>query len=220
MMTEVLYIDIHTHHAGRDGDVFRVLANTEPQAVDTPFSAGIHPQDVNRLNFNDFLPVWEDPLCLAVGECGLDRRHLAETGIDKQTDIFRKQALEAEKRNLPLIVHAVRMVPELLRLKKELAPTAPWILHGFRGNERKCMEMIDSGFYLSFGEGLLRDAGNMESFFARIPRGRIFFETDAAETDIRRIYALAASMMSMSVKELSETVKDGFRKVFRYDPEQ
>ena len=219
-MAEILYIDIHTHHEGRDGDVFRVLADTEPQAAGTPFSAGIHPQDVNRLNFNDFIPVWDNPLCIAVGECGFDRRFLAETGLEKQTDVFRKQALEAEKRNLPLIVHDVRMVPELLRLKKDLAPTVPWILHGFRGNERKCMEMIDSGFYLSFGDGLLRDAGNAEAFFARIPRGRILFETDAAETDIRRIHALAASMMSLSVRELSEIVKETFRKVFRYDPEQ
>jgi len=168
------------------------------------------------LKINDFLPIWDEPGCVAVGECGLDRRFLADLHQDKQLELFQMHAVEAEKRNKPLVIHDVRMFPELLRMKKELSPSVPWILHGFRGNEQKCLEMIGNGFYLSFGEGLLRDAGNMEPYFAKIPRGRIFFETDASDADIRQIYALAASMMSLGINDLSKIVKDNFRKVFRY----
>ena len=66
--------------------------------------------------------------------------------------------------------------------------------------------MIESGFYLSFGEGLLRDAGNMESFFHKIPDDRLFFETDESGADLRKIYALAASMRGTSVQSLRQTV--------------
>jgi Tat protein secretion system quality control protein TatD with DNase activity len=76
--------------------------------------------------------------------------------------------------------------------------------------------LLDAGFLISFGAGLLKDAGNLEPFFSRIPADRLFFETDDdPSTDIRAIYALAASMRGVPVDELCATVQANFRRIFQ-----
>lgn len=74
--------------------------------------------------------------------------------------------------------------------------------------------MLDAGFLLSFGAGFLRDAGNVESFFAKIPASSLFFETDESGADIRQIYALAASMRGISVRELKTIVQANYKRIF------
>lgn len=208
------YLDIHTHRAVAGPDVFALqscLSSTIPETGF--FSAGIHPQDAGSVDCKEFENVWNDPRCLAVGECGMDRRY---PDLPKQTAVFRIQAQQAEILHKPLLIHSVRTHEEIIRAAKELAPSVPWIIHGFRGKERTLFSLLDAGFFVSFGAGLLKDAGNMEPFFSRIPAERIFFETDAdGATDIRAVYALAASMRGMAVDDLCNTVRENFRRIFQ-----
>ena len=41
---------------------------------------------------------------------------------------------------------------ELLKLKQQIKPANPWIIHGFRGKAALAEECLRHGFYLSFGE--------------------------------------------------------------------
>ena len=71
------------------------------------------------------------PQVLAVGEAGLDK--LADAPMDLQVEVFRCQACLAEEVGKPLVIHLVKAVDELLKVKRDLRPSNPWIIHGFRG---------------------------------------------------------------------------------------
>ena len=178
------------------------------------FTAGVHPKDAEEagLGFALLENLLSDPRCIAVGECGLDR--LIAGDLRGQKNLFIRQAELAEEQRKPLIIHAVRTHDELLRIRKEIRPESPWILHGFRGGERKTFAMLDAGLYLSFGQGILRDAANMESFFCRIPAERIFCETDESNESIQRIYAQTASLLLMSEMELRCQIVQNFENCF------
>ena len=215
--------DAHAHACGGspacDG-VFRLWNIGEPVAPAPDgffYSAGIHPQDAMQYAPSEFAPLWDSPRCLAVGECGLDRT--AEPPLTRQTEVFRAQIEEAVRRDKPLVIHCVRCFPELLRLKSNAgADSVPWVLHGFRGAKRKAFELLDAGFVLSFGSGLLRDAGNME-YFAEIPLDRILIETDESADDFPRILAEASALHLLPPSEFAQTVRDNFRRFFRHDPD-
>ena len=87
---------------------------------------------------------------LAVGEAGLDK--LADAPMDLQVEVFRCQACLAEAVGKPLVLHLVKAVDELLKVKRDLRPSKPWIIHGFRGKAALAEEYLKHGFYLSFGE--------------------------------------------------------------------
>lgn len=211
-----MLIDIHTHIQNSDADI-AIAALTDPtQEPNGYFSAGLHPEDAERFKTEDFMPLWDNPRCIAVGECGLDRRYQGQTDLKRQKDLFLKQAEYAEKKGLPLIIHSVRTHEEIRQIKSAVSPAVPWILHGFRSNERTTFTLLEAGFYLSFGDGLLRDAGNIEPFFRKIPLERIFFETDMATTGLRQIYALAASMRSMAPDDLEKAVHANFERIFTH----
>ena len=212
--------DAHAHicaGAAPDGDVFRLWNLGEPRPVPPDhvfFSAGIHPQDALKYSCADFEVLWDSPNCLAVGECGLDRT--ADVSLARQTEVFQAQIEEAAKRNKPLVIHCVRCFPELVRMKTNSAANdLPWVLHGFRGAKRKAFELLDAGFVLSFGAGLLRDAGNME-YFAEIPLDRILIETDESPELFPQILAEAAAMHLLSPAEFAAAVEANFRRIFRH----
>jgi len=218
------YIDIHYHapeslSERKTDDVLRmvnllVYAGCElpVNQWDTTFSAGIHPKDFEKPDFVQLEKLLASPRCAAIGECGLDR--LSSKDLREQIRVFTRQAEMAEFVKKPVIVHCVRAFPELIRLKRGMNPRMPWILHGYRGNERKTMELTEAGFLFSFGRGLLLSAADMQAFFHRIPADRIFCETDESQEDIRRIYAEAALLCRMSEPEFRQTVRGNFERVF------
>ena len=212
--------DAHAHaRAGAvpDGEVFRLWNLGDPRAVPSDgmfFSAGIHPRDALQYSCADFGPLWDSPNCLAVGECGLDRT--ADVPLPRQTEAFQAQIEEAAKRRKPLVIHCVRCFPELIRMKtNSAAHDLPWILHGFRGAKRKAFELLDAGLTLSFGAGLLRDAGNME-YFTEVPLDRILIETDESPELFPQILAEAAAMHLLPPSEFAAAVETNFRRIFRH----
>ena len=56
--------------------------------------------------------------------------------------------------------------------KRDLRPSNPWIIHGFRGKAALAEEYLKHGFYLSFGEKY------QEAALCRVPADRLFIETD------------------------------------------
>lgn len=212
--------DAHAHGVpGADETVFR-LWNVGDPAFSIPencfFSAGIHPWDAGKYELASFAPLFDSPRCLAIGECGLDRT--SDAALPLQMKVFEEQIAESIRRNKPLMIHCVRCFPELLRLKSALPDDAPvWVIHGFRGTKRKAFDLLDAGCVLSFGAGLLRDAGNME-YFAEIPLDRILIETDESPELFDRILAEAAAMHLLSPSEFAAIVRTNFKRIFRHDP--
>ena len=212
------YFNLHTHQFTNQPDVLE-LVNQYPQEFDAsiPFySIGIHPLfiDENRLE-KDFKVVEEKlalPECLALGECGLDKR--SETSIEVQQSVFEKQLALAEKHHKPVVIHCVAAFQELIEIKKRLKISVPMIIHGFSKKVELARQLTDNGFYISFGKYLLRNP-ELESVFKSIPNNRFFLETDTIEEGIQDVYALAAKYKEIELSELKEIVNKNFTTVFK-----
>jgi TatD DNase family protein len=212
------YFNLHTHQYTYQPEVLE-LVNQYPQEFDASipnYSIGIHPLfiDENRLE-SDFRILEEKialPQCLAIGECGLDKR--SETPFDVQQMVLEKQLTLAEKYQKPVVIHCVAAFQELIQIKKKLKSTVPIIIHGYSKNEQLAKQLIDNGFYVSFGKNLLRNP-ELESVFKSIPNDIFFLETDTIEEGIQDVYDLAAKYKELELSELQEIIKINFETIFK-----
>ncbi len=206
------YPDIHTHRS-MEADGFRII-NCSPDAfAPCPghwYSVGVHPWSLR-----DDVPqeVWErlqaavaHPQVLAVGEAGLDK--LADAPMALQETAFILQAKMADAAGKPLVVHLVKATEDLLRLKKELKPRVPWIIHGFRGKAQLAGELLRHGFYLSFGAKFQAEA------VRAVPLSRLFIETDESPAPVAGIYEKVASVRQIPLADLCEAVRINVQSVF------
>lgn len=212
------YFNLHTHQYTNDVETLE-LVNQYPQEFDDTvsfYSIGIHPLfiDIERLE-SDF-QILEQKValsgCLAVGECGLDKR--SETSFNIQLEVLERQLLIAEKFQKPVVIHCVLAFQELVEMKKRLKITTPILIHGFSKKEQLAKQLLNNGFYLSFGKNLLRNP-ELESVFVNTPDNRFFLETDMIEEGIRDVYALAAKYKNKPVTEIQELVKHNFGIAFK-----
>ena len=128
---------------------------------------------------------------VAVGEAGLDK--LAKAPMELQLAVFKEQVKLSEKLGLPLIIHCVKAMEELLGVKKESRPQQPWIWHGFRGKPEQAVQLLKKGFYLSFGEYYPDETMQI------VPDERLFLETDDSLLDIEDILCQAARIAIQSL---------------------
>jgi len=215
-----MFIDIHTHSekSNRPGvvavrNVFIQDADDLPAGIGY-FSVGLHPWDTEKLTVFPDLPggLFDRPGLLAVGECGLDR--LRGANQDTQTSLFIHQIQLAGLYRKPLIIHCVQAWQEMVALKKGAQTAVPWVIHGFRGKPELAAELVNHGFYLSFGEQLLNPASTASRSFLTIPTGRVFLETDDSRHPIEEIYQSAAQIKSLSLIGLQACLVQNFKTVF------
>ena len=214
-------VDIHTHRLPQVPGT--AIANCYPETFSPQsggwYSVGIHPWRIGRSGGEHsgvegavasrvcgLEELVRHPQVLAVGEAGLDK--LADAPMDLQVEVFRGQACLAEEVGKPLVIHLVKAVDELLKVKRDLRPSNPWIIHGFRGKAALAEEYLKHGFYLSFGEKY------QEVALCRVPADRLFIETDESEVSIGELYARAAEVRGISPEELGETLRRNVCKVF------
>ena len=213
------YFNLHTHQFTNQPDVLE-LVNQYPQEFDDAipyYSIGIHPLyiDENRLE-SDFQIVDGKlalPECLALGECGLDKR--SETSFEVQQSVFERQLALAEKHQKPVVIHCVAAFQELIETKKRLKIGVPMIIHGFSKKVELAKQLIDNGFYVSFGKNLLRNP-ELESVFQSISNDKFLLETDMVEEGIRAVYDLAAKYKGLELSELQEILNKNFTTVFEF----
>ena len=211
-------IDIHTHRAN-DALSIQIL-NVFAQDLfeverDSPFSAGLHPWDIDLSNPEECIKTIErfavQKNMLAIGECGLDR--IISTDFALQERYFRQQIEIAEKFRKPLIIHCVRAYSDLMKFKKASKSDLPWIIHGYAGNLDITQSLIMHNFYFSAGERLLKDSRKHDVLRA-IPPDRLFLETDDGDTSIAEIYSLAAQVLNIDQETLTQFITDNFKRIF------
>lgn len=204
----MLYYDIHTHHppvhpediaivnvtVGREG-----LESLRKEIRENPAgcSAGIHPWYIYNVHaqIETLRSLLEENTLVAIGEAGLDK--MADAPLSLQQEVFLEQARMAEEYRKPLIIHCVKAWQELIAVKKLIRPGMPWIIHGFRGNGELAAQLIAQGFYLSFGA-----AFNPAALKAAWPH-HLLAETDDRKIDIRTVYSLISTSLSVSEEELA-----------------
>jgi TatD DNase family protein len=211
------YFNLHTHQFTNQPDVLE-LVNQYPQEFDDeiPFySIGIHPLFIDESRLESDFEVVDEKLalseCLALGECGLDKR--SETPFELQLSVFERQLALAEKHQKPVVIHCVAAFQELIEIKKRLKISVPMIVHGFSKKTELAKQLIENGFYLSFGKNLLRYP-ELESVFKSIPNNRFLLETDTIEEGIQAVYDLAAKYKEFELSELQEIINENFKTIF------
>lgn len=211
------YFNLHIHKPSNQKAVFELI-NQYPHEFDSSiitYSIGIHPLFIDEERLENDFQIFEEKLylkeCWAVGECGLDKR--SKTSLSIQEDVFEKQLLLAQKFNKPVIIHCVGAFQKLIAIKKRLKITVPIIIHGFSKNAILAQQLIDAGFYLSFGKNFFKNP-EMEIVFTSIPIDRFFLETDMTDQKIQDIYALAAKYKEIEIDALQNILKDSFNSVF------
>ena len=209
-----MYFDIHTHHLSACPS--EAIYNADSKYMPTPdeaiyISVGIHPWHLTdedypvRLQWVESM-LQNDKRIIALGEAGLDK--CCDTPSALQEEAFRKVISLSEHYCRPLIIHAVKAYNELIALKKEVHPSQPWIIHGFRGKKELAQSLVNQGFYLSFGEHYHADA------LRYMPAGTFLLETDESLASIRSLYGRAAEIRGISSEslacEVSQTVNSLF----------
>jgi TatD DNase family protein len=210
--------NLHTHNYTNQEKILE-LVNQYPWEFEDiiPFySIGIHPWYINEERLDIDLQIIEQKLalnnCLALGECGLDKR--IEIPLEIQKKVLKAQLFLAEKYQKPLVLHCVAAFQEIIQIKKELNVKVPLIIHGFSKNEPTAKQLLDNGFYLSFGKYLVRNP-ELKTVFQSVPNDRFFLETDTIEESLEEVYALAAKYKNIEIEELKEIVANNFEKVFQ-----
>lgn len=211
------YFNFHTHQFTNKSNVLE-LVNQYPKDFDAtiPFySIGIHPWYIEENRIDEDLKIIKEKLqtqnCLAIGECGLDKR--IEVPFDLQISVFEKQLELAEEYKKPVVIHCVAAFQEIMAIKKKRNIKVPMIIHGFAKNNQLAQQLITAGFYLSFGKYLLKNP-DLKMVFQNVPNDRFFLETDTIEESIVQIYELAAEYKDLDIKELQEIISSNYKSVF------
>ena len=216
------FFNLHTHKSVNQANIVE-LVNQYPQEFDAEiryYSIGIHPWYITEDRVDADLAIieskLEEPNCLAIGECGLDKR--IAIPMELQEIVFEKQLLLAQKYNKPVVIHCVAAFQEVIEIKKRLDISVPMIIHGFSKNEQVAKQLVDNGFYLSFGKYLLQSKSlgtALEMVFKNIPDSRIFLETDTVEGGIEKVYDLATEIKGITISEMQEIINRNFTEVFK-----
>jgi len=212
------FFNFHTHEFTNQPDILE-LVNQYPNEFDAsiPFySIGIHPWHIVIDRVDDDLKIIEEKLqtenCLALGECGLDKR--IEIPLEQQVEVFEKQLALAEKYKKPVVIHCVAAFQEVIEIKKKMKISVPMIIHGFSKNNQIATQLIKEGFYISFGKYLLLNP-ELKTVFEQTPNDRFLLETDTIEENIQQVYDLAAKYKNITIKELQDIISSNFGSIFQ-----
>jgi len=210
------FYNLHTHKHNNDEHTI-ALVNQYPWEFDANislYSIGIHPWYINEIRLENDLKIIDEKLqlseCLALGECGLDKR--IEVPMSLQIEVFEKQIALAEKYRKPLVLHLVAAFDELIEIKNRLKISVPIIIHGFSKNKQVAKQLLDNGVYLSFGKYLLRNP-DLKEVFETVPNDKFFLETDTIEEHLKDIYDLASEYKNMTLIEVQLQVKANWNTV-------
>ena len=216
------FINLHTHQFLNLSDVIAVV-NQYPWEFNNSipnYSIGIHPWyiDENRLelDLNTISEKLQLSDCLALGECGLDKR--IETPMELQTVVFKRQLELVKQTDKPIILHCVAAFEEVIAIKKELKVENPMIIHGFSKNKQVANSLLKNGFYLSFGKYLLRSRNigtELEKVFKFAPENKILLETDTVEESIYEVYEKAVVIRGISVEKMKAIVFQNYSNIFK-----
>lgn len=213
------FLDIHTHLQRKDAETISILSLslTGEQEVllpeDQGLSLGLHPwfATIEKLDA-DYLKLAEAAKknqVKLIGECGLDK--LKGESLESQLVILKKQLHLAAVLQKPVIIHCVKCFDELMGVQKEMNVKVPLIIHGFNKNEQLGRQLLDKGFYLSFGKAIL----NADSGAAKLLKhtALFFLETDDAEYTIQEIYQAAAILKNCSIEEMKALIFASWKKI-------
>lgn len=199
--------DLHTHRLHHNAIV--AAEPTDTLIDGYTYSMGIHPWHLSRsTDFSQLAELCADPRVAAIGECGLDT--LTDAPLPLQKEIFLRHIEISEQLRKPMIIHCVRAHEPLIAIYRDVSPSQPWIIHGFRQKPSIASRLMDSGLYLSIGPRFNPETARM------IPDDRLLIETDddpsatietVAEAVGKSRSCTASEILSLSAATIARLLK-------------
>ena len=146
-------------------------------------TAGCHPHhaiDLDDGAFDALAALAEDPLCAAVGECGLDY-HRNFSSPAEQRSAFERQLALAVRLRKPLFLHCRDAHRDFMAmLRAQVADLPPAVLHCFTGTGDELDDCLDLGLFIGITGWICdeRRGLHLRDIVGRIPAGRLMIETD------------------------------------------
>ncbi len=142
---------------------------------------GVHPwfchehQEEHGQQLRDYLSD-----AVAIGECGLDgMKHRPPMALQKIW--FQKHIDLAAETGLPLVIHAVKTVGEVLAMLQPY-PQIRGVLHGFSGSLEQANEVMRAGLLLGIGTRTLnKPSEKVRQMLCQIPLSSMLLESDAPD---------------------------------------
>ncbi len=209
------FLDIHTHKDPQNSDIISIMSATSSEEIPSngSYSIGVHPWHVSVAQEKFEAIDFNNPRIIAIGEVGLDFRF--PRTVAQQIVWFEKQLKLAQELNLPVIVHSVKALPQILNLLKKWK-IQRFIIHGFRGSLSAAQDIIEMGGKVSFGEALLKDH-RLGEVAKEIGIENLFLESDNSDTDIRELYRRLSEITSTEIEELQERIYNNFTEYFKHE---
>ncbi len=149
------------------------------------------------------------PQVVLIGEAGFDRHRGGDTAL--QYSLFTWQAALAKERDKPMVIHCVKGWEELLRAYREVKPSRPWVIHGFRGNSRLAASLAREGFWFSLGE-----KGMNHGVLTAVSHERLLLETDNSGMPIAEVYRLFAVAAGYGEEEACSLIRRNFNSLLDF----
>lgn len=203
--------DIHTHNPKSEStNIYSVRLGIEPIPNGKVCSAGVHPWDIGKVDYQQQISTLNNADIVAVGECGLD--YSISLDRDIQKSVFEQHIKIAKERDLPIIIHSVKALVDVIKmLKNSDINTA--IFHSFIGSAEQAKEIIRQGWYLSLGPRSLQSSRCRE-IIKTADLSSIFLESDESREDILEVYKDVAELRNTTLDELKHSIKQNYIKIF------
>lgn len=180
----------------------------------------------NDFDYAGYKKLAQDSRVVAIGECGLDHFHLegdVEAKKKKQQEVFASHIELAREVKKPLMIHSRNAMEETIHMVQD-APGG--IMHFFSGTVSEAKQLLDRGFYFTFG-GVLTFVRDYDDVVRMIPADRILSETDApyvAPVPYRgkrnepayvvEVVKKLAELKKMSVGTMAEKIVENAERIF------
>eukprot|EP00004_Rigifila_ramosa_P017324 TRINITY_DN4205_c0_g1_i2.p1 TRINITY_DN4205_c0_g1~~TRINITY_DN4205_c0_g1_i2.p1 ORF type:complete len:304 (-),score=52.53 TRINITY_DN4205_c0_g1_i2:24-935(-) len=157
--------------------------SAKPPGVALFATAGVHPHTAKTFNaasLGILKTLMQDPLFVAVGECGLDfDRDFSPR--DVQEAVFRSHIELAVALQKPMFLHERNAHQRFLSIWREFAHPPQAVVHCFTGNAEELQTYLDMGFYIGLTGFICDDrrAAHLLPHLSKIPLDRLMIETDA-----------------------------------------
>ena len=199
------------------------------ERCDFVFAAcGIHPEEVDGVTDADFASLrtlLQNPLCVAVGEIGLDY-HWRDDNKPAQKEVFARQLALAREAGLPVVIHDREAHEDTYALLREYRPQG--VLHCYSGSAESAKELAALGLYFGIGGALtFKNARKLPDVVKELPPDRLLLETDCpymapvphrGERNDSRLLPLVAERVAelkgMTVDEVCMVTAENAKRLF------
>jgi TatD DNase family protein len=128
-----------------------------------------------------------------------------------QWHVFEAHLALAQQLKLPVIVHLVRAIHDLIPFIKSRPNTL--VLHDYRGTEEETKKLLDYDVYFSMGRSYVKNINRRARF---IPMDRILTESDIGKVSVHDVLMKLNTEFTLhgGIDQLNEQITKNFFNVY------